>query len=290
VTALIVTALIMSANDLCEDSGVFSGATHFFAPGDGDFHPTEFALSRWGKDMLNGPAVVGLAAWQLEQEYGAPGFLPTRFTTDLFKAARRVPTVLRTRLVRAGGRIRNSECDVLQDDQLVARAVMVQYRTSEPPPGREWVGEVEFTAPAGVTGPAYYVGSDEIGWTPSAAEHQNTARKRVYHRPVDVVAGHASSPFVRTVVAAEATSLACNMGTHGIGYINGDLTVAMSRLPRGDYIGLQADSHWCSEGISVGATTLFDDVGPFGIGMVTAIANAAAQIDFTGPDIRKLWV
>ena len=64
----------------------------------------------------------------------------------------------------------------------------------------------------------------------------------------------------------------------------------MSRLPRGDYIGLQADSHWCSEGISVGATTLFDDVGPFGIGMVTAIANAAAQIDFTGPDIRKLWV
>jgi len=280
----------MSAKDLCEDSGVFSGATHFFAPGTGDFHPTESALSRWGQDMLNGPAVVGLAAWCLEQEYAADGFLPTRFTADLFKAARQVPTVVRTRLVRDGGRIRNSECDVLQGEVLVARAVMVQYRISEAPPGREWVPDIPFVAPVGVRGPAYYVGSDDVGWTSSAAEHQNAGRKRVYHRTVEVVGGHEPSSFVRTVVAAEATSLVCNMGTHGIGYINGDLTVALSRLPDGEHIGLQADSHWCAGGISVGTSTLFDDDGPFGIGMVTAIANPTAQINFTTPDIRALWV
>ena len=95
-----------------------------------------------------------------------------------------------------------------------------------------------------------------------------------------MVAGEKPSPFVRTVVAAEATSLVTNLGTRGIGYINGDLTVALSRLPVGDYVGVQADSHWCSEGIATGSATLFDDVGPFGTGMVTAIANPAAQIDF----------
>jgi hypothetical protein len=88
---------------------------------------------------------------------------------------------------------------------------------------------------------------------------------------------------VRAVVAAEATSLVTNMGTRGIGYINGDLTVALSRLPAGEFIGVQADSHWCSDGVSVGGATLFDDVGPFGIGMVTAVANPAAQIDFSRP-------
>lgn len=90
--------------------------------------PPEWALSRWGNDSLNGPAVVGLAARCLENEYGVDGFLPTRLTADLFKAAHRVPTEVRTRLVRDGRRIRGSECDVMQDGVVVARATMVQYR------------------------------------------------------------------------------------------------------------------------------------------------------------------
>lgn len=268
---------------------MFGAATHFFSTGGGEFHPTENALSRWGTDLLNGPAVAGLAAWSLENSYGAEGFLPTRLTVDLFKAARRVPTGVRTRLVRDGRRIRNSECEVLQGDTVVARATMVQYRTSEAPRGHEWVAEASFTPPRGVRGPAYYVGSDDHGWSPTGSEHQNASRKRVYHRTVEVVDGHPPSPFVRAAVAAEATSFVTNLGTEGIGYINGDLTVALSRLPVGDYIGLQADSHWCSDGISVGSATLFDDLGPFGTGMVTAVANPAAQIDFNTPDIRKLW-
>ena len=74
----------MSANQLCEYSGVFSAATHFFSrdsSGDDNvFHPTESALSRWGTDSLNGPAVVGLAARALELGHGMAGFLPARLT------------------------------------------------------------------------------------------------------------------------------------------------------------------------------------------------------------------
>ncbi len=278
------TAPIMSANNLCDDAGVFREAGHFFSERDGMFHPTASAMSRWGNDSLNGPAVVGLAAHCLEREYGADGFLPTRQTTDLFKAAHRVPTEVLTRLIRDGRRVRVSECDVIQNGGIVARATMVQYRRSAPPPGREWVGEASFTPPEGVQGAAYFIGSDDVGWGSSGAAHQNASRKRVYHRSIDVVEGTAPSPFVRTVVAAEATSLVTNMGTLGIGYINGDLTVALSRLPIGDYVGLQADSHWCADGIATGTATLFDSEGPFGTGMVTAIANPAAQIDFGQDD------
>jgi hypothetical protein len=272
----------MSTKRLCEDSGVFRAATHFFSSADAEglFHPTESALSRWGNDSLNGPAVVGLAARTLEHDFGIDGFRPTRVTADLFRAARQLPTEVRTRLIRDGRRIRNSECDILQDGVVVARATMVQYRQSAPPPGREWVSQATFIPPDGVTGTAYFVGSDHAGWSPSGAEHQNTSRKRVYHRSIEVVEGEPVSPFARTVVAAEAASLVTNLGTRGIGYINGDLTVALARLPTGDYVGIQADSHWCSDGISVGSATLFDSNGPFGTAMVTAIANPAAQIDF----------
>ena len=169
-------------------------------------------------------------------------------------------------------------------EDIVARATMVQYRRSDPPPGREWVPAASFSAPAVTdSGAVYFIGSDEAGWDPNGGVHQNISRKRVYHRTVDVVAGSVPTPFVRAVVAAEATSLVTNMGTRGIGYINGDLTVALSRLPVGEFVGVQADSHWCSDGISVGGATLFDDDGPFGIGMVTAVANPAAQIDFSTP-------
>ncbi len=257
---------------------------HFILDSDDAFHPTENARSRWGDDMLNGPAVVSLAAWHLEQRFGVDGFLPARLTVDLFKAARRLPTTVRSRLVRDGHRVRNAECDVVQGEVTVARATLVQYRQSAPPPGQEWVVDAVFDAPPTVQPHVFFIGSDAEGWNPNGAVHQNTSRKRVYHSPIDVVAGHGITPFVRTVVVAEATSLVSHLGTKGIGYINGDLTVALSRLPQSEYIGVQADSHWVCDGISVGAGTLFDDAGPFGTGLVTAIANPAAQIDFGGAD------
>ena len=59
-----------------------------------------------------------------------------------------------------------------------------------------------------------------------------------------------NTPFVNAVMAAEGTSLVTNLGTAGIGYINGDLTVALARLPLDDWIGVQADSHWTADGVS----------------------------------------
>lgn len=258
---------------------------HFTSDGDSVFHPTEHARGSWSADTLNGPAVVGLAAVHLEQRFGTPGFRPARLSVDLFKAARQVPTTVRSRVVRDGGRIRNSECDVIQGDAIVARATMVQYRESEAPPGDEWVSEATFTPPQKGELHTFFIGSDDAGWSSGGVApiaHQNVSRKRFYQHAIDVVAGQDITPFVRAAVVAEVTSLVCNLGTKGIGYINGDLTVALSRLPQSECIGLQGDSHWASDGISIGSTTLFDDAGPFGTALVTAIANSAAQIDFGG--------
>jgi Acyl-CoA thioesterase C-terminal domain len=124
------------------------------------------------------------------------------------------------------------------------------------------------------------VGSEGENLSGSPGEHQNDSRKSFFNRAIEVVAGEQISPFVRTVMAAEATSLVTNLGTHGVGYINGDLTVGLTRLPVGEWIGVQGDSHWASDGVSVGTATLFDQAGAFGSGMTTAVSNPAAQIDF----------
>jgi hypothetical protein len=235
---------------------------HFTSMDSGEFAPTGFALSHWGDDHLNGPAVVGLAARSLELDCGSPDFMPARLTVDLFRAAGKVSTAVTVRGVRDGRRIRSAECDVAQEGRLWAAP-----KTFPSPP----------TLPDGVL---TAVGSDVGEWSRSPGDHQNDTRKRFYNRAIDVVEGHANSQFVRAVMTGEATSLVTNLGTHGVGYINGDLTVALARLPVGEWIGVQGDTHWAAAGVAVGTATLFDRTGPFGSGMVTAVSNPAAQIDF----------
>jgi hypothetical protein len=255
---------------------------HFTLTASGEFVPTRFAQSHWGDDHLNGPAVVGLAARALELDCGSDDFMPTRLTVDLLRAARGIPTAVTVRVVRDGRRIRSADCDVVQDGRLVARATLLQYRRSAAPPGRLWTAPMTFPATPSVDEALLtLVGSDDGGWSRSPGEQQNDSRKRFYNRAIEVVAGEKNSDFVRAVMAAEATSLVTNLGTRGVGYINGDLTVALARLPVGDWIGVQADSHWASDGVSTGTATLFDQSGPFGSGMTTAVSNPAAQIDFT---------
>jgi hypothetical protein len=48
------------------------------------------------------------------------------------------------------------------------------------------------------------------------------------------------------------------------------------------FIGVQAESNFCENGVSVGSATLFDDDGEFGSSMVTAMANPAARLDVSG--------
>lgn len=256
---------------------------YFLAAAVGTFHPTEAAGGHWGQSLISGPAVAGLAARTLEAEFSQPGFLPARFTVDLVKPARKMPLRTQTRLTRDGRRVRYAECDVIQGDWIVARATVVMYRTSEAPPGNEWTSRSVFTPPDGARGDALFVGSDPAGWSVLGDEHQNAAPKRAFYRGVDVVVGEESSGFVRSVVVAEAAAnMVINLGTRGIGYINGDLTVSLSRLPGNEFLGVQADTRFAAAGVAVGTATLFDEEGGFGNVMITSLANPAAQIDFGG--------
>ena len=123
------------------------------------------------------------------------------------------------------------------------------------------------------------VGSDDGGWSTRIADHQNTSRKRTSTAASTSSAGVTNTPFVNAAMAAEGTSLVTNLGTAGMGYINGDLTVALARLPLDDWIGVQGDSHWVPT-VSPLARQPCSTRGRIRIGLVTAVANPAAQIDF----------
>lgn len=280
--------MVNSSMDLSERTAAASSAVgirpaYFVQQSNGSFRPTTSAAASWSDGVLSGQAIAGLAASTLERKYGAVGYLPARLTLDLLKPARAVPTYTQTRLIRHGHRMRTAECDVIQDDWIVARATLLQYRESHAPADEHWESAMSVLAPDSAEQHQLHVQSDGTGWNPMGMRHQDTGRKRAYYGGLDAVAGLAATPFVRAAVVAEAAAnLVTDLGASGIGYINGDLTVALSRLPRGVFIGVQADTNFSENGVSVGSATLFDDSGAFGRSMVTAMANPATRMNIGG--------
>ncbi|WP_109525182.1 MULTISPECIES: acyl-CoA thioesterase domain-containing protein [Nocardia] len=249
------------------------------------FEPLPLAAGAWSPDSVNGPAVCGLLARSLEIEHCPDGFTPARLTVDLFRLTQRRPVSVRTTVVRSGNRIRVADAELVQDEVTVARASAVFLRRSEQPPGDLWTrGDDPAPPPAellGATGMPLW-GSDEHpdGWTHELAEHQNGSRKRCWQTPVPVVLGRPASAFAAAATIGESASLMTNWGSAGVGFINADLTMALTRAVQGTAIGVEADSHLSLDGIAVGSATLFDRAGSFGTCVVTALANAERQVDF----------
>ncbi|MFC4605391.1 thioesterase family protein [Rhodococcus kronopolitis] len=260
----------------------------FFTPTEDGYVPLPFATSRWSPEMVHGAALSGLLARAVENGHGAAGFVPARLTVDLFRPALTRAFTTVTSSVREGRRIRVADAELHQDGEVVARASAVFLRRSEQPPGELWTREHRpspppVPAPEGELVPPWF-GSDDHpdGWSSSMFEHQGASRKRMWAQHLPVVAGEEPSPFVRAAMAAEPTSLMTNWGTEGVGFINVDMTLVLARLPEGPEVGLEADDHISADGVAVGTATLFDRGGPIGTCVVSALANAQRQVDFSG--------
>lgn len=258
----------------------------FFERTERGFEPLPMAASAWSPDMVNGPSICGLLARELEIEYGAPGFVPARLTVDLFRPTLRKPVEVVTTPVRAGRRIVVADAELVQGGEAVARATAVFLKRSEQPPGSLWTRAERPAPPPSevLAGAGTHLWGSDAGWSESLAEHQNDTRKRAWQRPPAPVLGEAPSPFVAAAELGESASLMTNWGSAGVGFINADLTLALSRLPNGPELGIEGDSHLSADGVAVGSATLFDHDGPFGTCVVTALSNAARQVDFTSEE------
>lgn len=247
------------------------------------YRATEIALAGWGPDHVAGPAVVGLLAQVLEDAHGVDGFVPARLTVELLRTFRTAPTTVHTEIVRTGRRIVVARAEAVQNDHVVAIATFVQYKRTENAPGERWLPDLTVPAPPALDDPsseaAAWYHSASSGWTTELSDHLNADRFTAWWKPPQVTAGREPSPYARAVMVSEWTSLVTNIGTDWVGYINGDLTVALSRVPSSKWVGVQALSHLDADGIAVGTSVITDRDGAIGSGTVTAIANAHPSVD-----------
>jgi hypothetical protein len=250
---------------------------------DGALVPLELSVSLWSRSQIGGYAVCGALARELESCHPGDGFVPARLTVDLFAPVRTAPLRLTSTVVRRGKRIVVVDGAVHQEGEVRARATAVYLADGETPPGQIWHNPDSMPSPPAVQLPpdgAYpLIKSGDGDWTPDFAANQTALRKSIWQTFPPLVRGEPMSPLQRAAVMGEATSFLCNWGTEGVGFINSDLTLTLSRLPVGDEVGLHVTDHVQHGGVAIGSATLIDRRGPVGICVVTALSNARRQID-----------
>lgn len=171
-----------------------------------------------------------------------------------------------------------------QNDVMVARASALFLRRSEHAVDTVWTSPV--TMPAVPAEPdvvaddlpmlLHSYGRDPVAGRPGVgvAEWRHDGQKFAWVRETKLlVDDEPLSPFTRAVMAGDVTSSLTHWGTDGLQFINADYTVTLSRLPEGVYIGLASMTHYDHAGVATGVATLFDQTGPIGSGVATALAN-----------------
>ncbi|WP_238963383.1 thioesterase family protein [Mycobacterium paraintracellulare] len=257
--------------------------TCFFVTDGKDYIPTRLTRGPWGPS-ISGNYVGGLLGRAVEQEVDDADLQPARLTVDLLRPVALQPLQVHSSVVRDGRRLRLVDAVMTQSDVMVARASALFLRRSDHAVDTVWTSPV--TMPAVPVEPEvladdvpmvlHSYGRDPVAGSPGVGvrEWQHHGQKFAWLRETKLlVDDEPLSPFTRAIMAGDVTSSLTHWGTEGLEFINADYTIALSRLPVGVYIGLASMTHYSHAGVATGVATLFDEKGPIGSGMATALAN-----------------
>jgi hypothetical protein len=252
--------------------------------------PTDAARSLWSADQMHGVAVSGAMSRAIELAMPRHDLRPARYTLDMFRPATMSPFTAATTIVREGRRICLVDAVLVQDGEPRARASAIFLAPSEDPDGEVWQPTDNPTVPVDVpvlTEPDIPWFASDKPWSQDFVEHQNAGRKQTWQHGVPIVAGEEPTPFQAVASIADATTLACNWGSKGVQYINTDITLSLSRLPRTAELGLRGERWSGHDGIAVGVATVFDRDGVIGQSMVTSLSNALRTVDFQNHEFNE---
>jgi hypothetical protein len=237
---------------------------------DGDrFVPTELARGPWDPNAQHGGPSGALLAGLLEQHDAGPSAHVARMTIELLRPVPMQPVELRARTLRPGKKVQLVEGAVLAGGIEVVRATALRIRladiefadapvdrlTPEPGPLRERfenVGGLNFGFAMEMS-----VARGEVGVPGPAAVWFRLA--------VPIVAGEELTPLMRVAAAADfGNGISGAVTWDEFVFINPDLTIYLSRLPAGDWVGLDARTWPTHEGVGVADAALYDERGRIG--------------------------
>lgn len=239
------------------------------------FVPSEAAGSPWSARGQHGGPPCGLLARAVEEWNADPELVPVRLSVDLFRQVPMAPLAIRLEPVRQGRRLVVLRLALFGNDREICRASALLLRRSE-------TADLELTA-TGDDGPAGPAGlqtgtlmpADREGKTPPGfhthvevrwAHVEGEPPAAWIRMPMPLVEGEETTPLQRVAALSDfgnALASTARPPSGRTGFINTDMSLYLSRLPRGEWIGLQVRR--ISERLGVGLVEVaeYDQKGRF---------------------------
>jgi hypothetical protein len=242
----------------------------YFRSEGGAYFANPVSAGPWRSQSLMGRCLCGLFGHEIERRHLEPGFIPARFTVELFDLSDFSAITVETRVMRDGRRARLIDAELFCDGQSRARARCQLLHYTEAPGGKVWSPpNWDVPAPDGLA-----QDPTRTKWwfrpTPGPAGGPRRAWMRDYR---ELVEGVPLSPFAQAALCADFSSPFSHMGDAGLQYINTEATLYLHRLPQGGWIGFEAADHQATDGVAVGHTRIYDLRGPIGFGSACALAQ-----------------
>lgn len=279
----------------------------YFITKDDLFVPTSISRGYWVENTITGSAIASLLACCLEQRYGGPDLVITRFNIDMLGLVKSQPLAVETRKLKDGRRLKLAEASIYCDGELAARATAQFVLRTENPANPTWQAEPWRAPPPEALGPHMSFGPWDLqpipaeyarirkdgfsaervvkGNEPVLGPLSPVANRQAWFRPNNpAVAGVAMTPFLRAAMVADFASPVINSSEFGIDFINTDFTLYMYRTPVGEWMGLELVSHHAQDGVAIGACWLHDVSGPLGAINLSATAQLRKKTGATPRD------
>lgn len=253
------------------------------------FESTPLANAGWYEEGQHGGAIATLFAFHAERTPTLTEMRIARITVELFRAVPLVPLTISSRVIREGKRIQVIH-SVMKDPAGTAMATATIHRLR--------FADVDLPTEA-ATPTVHLKGPHDCEPMDPGQWGHGEVGKIMFHRSaieVREIRGGFTTPgpgavwirLTEDIVAGEETShvlsaIAVGDFCNGVArsldedwvFMNSDLTVSIGRYPQGQWVALDAESHYSSEGRGLATGSLWDERAWVGRSMQTLFVDRA---------------
>lgn len=236
-------------------------APGFFFREQDSYVPTGRGVSPWNGHSMGGLPIAGLCAHLIERTPTLSPMHPARLTIDILGAVPMAPLTPIVSIVREGKRIQLVDVALTIEGRIWARASALRMRVEDTP-----------ASPVPLTRPFPTMPWDVQHTSMSETlrvDHSETASgkgARWARFPYPVVVGDTVAPLEAAAMIADfGGGIAPLFPIRDWTFANLDISVHMTRLPRGEWLLIDAETHSSGNGVGVSHGRLGDAEGMFGM-------------------------
>jgi hypothetical protein len=255
----------------------------FYEP-DGDlFRATELTRGPWDPGAQHAGPPAALLGHAIEGLPDADEFQVGRLTFEILRSVPIAPVRVEARVARPGRRVQMMEAQLLDaqgEPLMLARGWRIRTAKLELP-GEALVASQPPAPPEEGSAAGFFPTDQEHGYH-SAMEVRFVAGGWLEPGPATawlrmrqpLVAGEEPTPLQRVLIAADVgNGISAALDIRRYLFINVDLTVHLERMPKGEWIGLDATTLPRPKGVGTAESTLFGEGGRLGRAMQTLLIS-----------------